>query len=126
MLWRLGKSRDAQRELVEGLARSPAGRSGFLGHLFLGRILEAEGDIDAAEGHYDRAIEIDPSSEPAAFARAHVKLLRGDAEEGRRGIESILGRSRRGGARDGYTNYLMAHTADGATLLDALRRGVSK
>jgi tetratricopeptide (TPR) repeat protein len=126
LLWRAGRAADARRELEDVLGRNPAPRTAFLAHLFLGRILEDEQDLDAAERRYDAALALDPASEPAAFARAHVRSLRGDAEGSRALIEEVLDRRRRGGRRDAYSNYLMAHTHDGAEVLDALRLEVSR
>jgi len=53
----------------------------------LGSIAQREGDMETAEVHYTRALEINPSSVPARAHRGEVRVLRGQVLEG---IDDLL------------------------------------
>ena len=103
--WRLGETSEARSALEEVLARGPAARTGFLAHLFLGRIHEDAGRLDDAARSYEAALALDPHAQSARLALSHVRLRLGSPGVARREVEESVraaGR-RRSRTRSGCT-----------------------
>jgi len=94
-------------------------------HLALGRVLyETDWDWDAAEGEFNRALELDPGNAEALLAAAGLAVTRGQLERSLRLAQAAA-------VRDpvnpfmylamAQTNYLRGNTADSET---AFRKGI--
>ncbi len=96
----------------------------FLARIFMGRLLEDEGQLAAAAASYEAALRLEPQCQSARLALSHARQRLGDLSAARRELELAL---RNAGSRsrpDPYWLYL-APTAGSADLeLAALRREV--
>lgn len=124
VLWRLNRPEPARACFEEVLSRSDDPDLVYLAHLFLGRIHEDQDHLAEAEKEYRAALAIRPLAEPAAVAVSHARLLMGDPEGAREALGSALGQVRLRTEVDPYKRYPMAHTREGETSLDELRREV--
>ncbi len=88
--WRLGETSEARSALEEVLARGPTARTGFLAHLFLGRIHEDAGRLDDAARSYEAALALDPHAQSARLALSHVRLRLGSPGVARREVEESV------------------------------------
>ncbi len=122
VLFHLNRSKPGRARFEEVLARSDDPILLYLAHLFLGRIHEEDGHLEEAEREYKAALALRPFSEPASVALAHVRLLLGDPEGAREVLVSALEQFGRRSEIDPYKRYPMAHTSEGRTVLDQLRR----
>lgn len=126
VLWFLDRPGPARAALEAVLAKPAEAPDQYLAHLFLGRILEDQEEIAAAEEHYRVALSMQPLSEIAAVALSHARFIQGDVEGARvllsEGIDAV--RKRRD--YDPWMPYLLPQTPDGEALMAELRRSVSK
>jgi tetratricopeptide (TPR) repeat protein len=121
VLDRLGEREPARKELEEALRLSQQPEIRFLAQLFAGHLHEEEGRVPEAAEAYRLARVIDPGSQSAAVALAHVLQLAGEAEQARGALEPAVDPGRRT-SRDAYWDYLMGNALHGEELVDALRR----
>ena len=126
VLWRLKRPEPARACFEAVLAQSNDTSLQYLAHLFLGRIHEDKGQLQYAEGEYERALSMRPLSESAAVAVSNVRLLLGDHEGSREVLGQALDQVRSYVETDPFKSYLMTHSHQGQTILDELRRGVGR
>jgi tetratricopeptide (TPR) repeat protein len=87
VLFKEGRMEEARRVLTGGLEH-PEERAAIRTNL---GVLEREiGDLDAAEKHFERAIQVDPGFLPPRFALVDLYLARGDRADARRQVDEIL------------------------------------
>jgi len=126
VLWRLGRLEAAQPALEGALRHAVDPPFSYLGHLFLGRVLEDREQWVEAEAHYRSALGLWPRSEVAAVALSHVRLLQGDTDSAREilgaGLDAVAGRT----GFDPWISYLVIQTPEGEKVLAELRREVMK
>jgi tetratricopeptide (TPR) repeat protein len=122
--WYLGQVKEARVCFETVLAKAGPHDVHYLAHLFFGRLLEDEGELEKAEEHYRNAWSMQPSSEIAAVAVSHARFLRGDLDSARTilkdGLEAVQERN----AFDPLLPYLVLQAPQGEALLDELRRSV--
>jgi tetratricopeptide (TPR) repeat protein len=124
--WRLGDNDGARAALEAAIARSTDASDLYLGRLFLGRVHEDAGRLDAALREYARAVAHDPQGQAAAVALAHAQVLAGDAAGARRTLNGVLPHAGRRAARDFYWDYLAIDPASAEARFDRLRREASE
>jgi tetratricopeptide (TPR) repeat protein len=124
VLWRQGRSEGAQAALERVIAEAKEVELRFLGHLFLGRVLEDAGRLEDATTHYWRALELDPRSQSAALALAHALRLGGDDAGARAVAEKAVSFAGQRGGRDWFWTYL-TESVSPDDLLTELRREVA-
>lgn len=83
----LGDFAGAKSDLEKALAENPGD---FDAHVTMAAILNLERQIDAAEQHAKRALEIKPSSPLARYELARVQRSRGDIEAAVRNLETVV------------------------------------
>ena len=120
--WRLDQ-RDAARAALEAvLSATTETTLVYLGHLYLGRVHESSGRLDAAESEYRKALAADSTGQSAAVALSYVLGLAGDPAESRAVLEAAVAR---GGSRkvaDAFWSYSSGRSDEGEPMLDQLRR----
>jgi predicted Zn-dependent protease len=121
VLWRLEKPQEARALLQDLLQRKAEPWVLYLGHLFLGRVLEDSRDAKGAEGEYRAALAIDPGAQAAAVALSDALLLAGDDAEARRVLGTAVRSAPRGELRDAYMSYHLGRADAAEAMLDALR-----
>lgn len=121
VLWRLEKPQEARVALQALIERAQEPWILYLGHLFLGRVLEDAGNLPAAVEHYRAALAIDPGAQAAAVALSQVLLLTGDDAESRQVLGHALAHAPRGQPRDAYMSYHLGRSNLAEGMLDALR-----
>lgn len=126
VLWRLERPDLARPCFEEAIAKSNDKVVLYLAHLFLGRIHEDQNRLPEAEKEYQAALAVRPSSEAAAVAISHVRLLMGDTGGAREFMESGLEQVRLRIEGDPFKNYPMIHTREGQTSLDEMRKALSR
>jgi len=126
VLWRLERPDLARVCFEEAIAKSDDKVTLYLAHLFLGRIHEDQNRLADAEKEYQAALAVRPSSEAAAVAISHARLLIGDTGGAREFMESGLEQVRLRIEGDPFKNYPMIHTREGQTNLDDLRKALSR
>ncbi len=124
VLWRLNRPEPARACFEEVLSKSDDKVLLYLAHLFLGRIHEDQNRLANAEKEYQAALVIRPLSEAASMAVSHTRLLMGDPEGAREVLGSGLDRVGLRAEIDPYKVYPMAHTREGQTILDELRKAL--
>lgn len=126
VLWRLGRPDAAQPALEGALRHATDDPLWYLGHLFLGRVLEDRERWVEAESHYRSALGLWPRSEVAAVALSHVRFLQGDTDSAREilgaGLDAVAART----GFDPWISYLVIQAPEGETLLGELRREAMK
>jgi tetratricopeptide (TPR) repeat protein len=69
---------EARAEL-ETASKAPNDRDvSYLGHLFLGRLCEAQRDLDAAASAYERALDVEPRAQSGLVALSLLEDMRGN------------------------------------------------
>lgn len=121
VLWRQEKPGEARVALQDLLERAPEPWLLYLGHLFLGRVVEDAGDLAAAARHYRAALAIDPRAQAAAVALAQVQLVAGEDGESREVLSRALKQAPRAQPRDAYMSYHLGRANLAEGMLDALR-----
>ncbi len=124
VLWRLDRPEPARACFEEVLARSDDKVLLYLAHLFLGRIHEDQNRLADAEKEYQAALAVRPSSEAAAVALSHARLVLGDTVGAREAMDLGLEQVRLRVGGDPYKNYPMTHTREGQADLDAMRKAL--
>jgi tetratricopeptide (TPR) repeat protein len=107
------------------LARGPASRTGFLAHLFLGRIHEDAGRLDDAARSYEAALALDPHAQSARLALSHVRLRLGSPGVARREVEESVRDAGRRSQPDAYWLYPWGPSVGVEERLEALRQEAS-
>jgi tetratricopeptide (TPR) repeat protein len=120
--WRLGEAAEARSTLEDVLAREPDAATAFLAHLFLGRLDEDAGRLDAAARSYEAALALDPRSQSARLALSHVRLRGGDAPGARADVERAVGSAGRRPQPDAFWSYPWGPAVGVEGRLEALRR----
>lgn len=123
--WRLGETAEARSALEEVLGLKPGADTAFLAHLFLGRLDEDAGRLEAAARSYEAALALDARCQSARLALSHVRLRLGDAAAARREVETALGFVDRRPGGDAYWRYPWGASLGVQEQLEALRREVS-
>jgi tetratricopeptide (TPR) repeat protein len=123
--WRLGETAEARAELGEVLARQREGPTAFLAHLFLGRIEEDGGRLDAAVLAYEAALVLSPRSQSARLALSHARLGQGDAAAARAEAEAAVRPAGNRLAPDPFWAYPWGPAVGVEDRLEALRREAS-
>jgi hypothetical protein len=126
VLWRLDRPEPARACFEEVLSKSDDKVLLYLAHLFLGRIHEDQGRLGEAEKQYEAALAVRSTSDAAAVALSHVRLVMGDTGGAREAMEFGLNQLRVRVDGDPFKNYPMTHTREGQAALDALRKGLSR
>jgi predicted Zn-dependent protease len=121
VLWRLEKRPEARAALQGVLDRAKDPSILYLGHLFLGRVLEDSGDLSAAIEQYRAALALDPRAQSAAVALSEALLLGGDDDESRQVLGAALGAAPRGEPRDAFMTYHVGRSYLAEGMLDRLR-----
>ena len=124
VLWRLDRPEPARASFEEVISKSDDKVVLYLAHLFLGRIHEDQNRLAEAEKEYQAARALRPSSEAAAVALSHARLMMGDTSGAREVMDAGLEQVRLRVAADPYKNYPMTHTRDGQADLDAMRKAL--
>jgi tetratricopeptide (TPR) repeat protein len=83
----LGDFSGAKADLEKALAENP---SDFDAHVTMAAILNLERDVDGAERHARRAVELKPSSPLARYELARVERSRGSIEAAVRDFETVI------------------------------------
>jgi tetratricopeptide (TPR) repeat protein len=122
--WYLGQFNEARVCFETVLAKAGAPDIHYLAHLFFGRLLEDEGELDKAEEHYRTASSMQPFSEIAAVAVSHVRFLRGDLDSARTVLKDGLEAVQKRTAFDPLVPYIVLQAPQGEAILDELRRSV--
>jgi len=122
--WRLHRPEPARACFEEVLRKSDDAVLLYLAHLFLGRIQEDQDRFAEAEKEYQAALLIQPTSEAAAMAISHARLMMGDEDGAREFAALDLEQVRRRTDGDPYKNYPMTHTRQGQSGLDELRKAL--
>lgn len=124
VLWRLDRPEPARALFEEVLSKSDDKVILYLAHLFLGRVHEDQNRLADAEKEYLAAMAIHPSSEAAAVALSHARLMMGDTGGAREAMDAGLEQVRLRVGADPYKNYPMTHTREGQADLDGLRKAL--
>ena len=122
VLWRLGEPEQARQQLEAVLPLLREIDHVYLTHLFLGRIQQDAGRLQAAASEYRLAAAVHPSALSASVALSNAQLLAGDAEQARLALRQGLRNAGRRLERDPYWDYLVVNAADLEALLEALHR----
>ncbi len=117
---------DAARKNLAIAVTQAQGPLLYLARLFLGRILEEAGNLDAAIQHYRAAAEPEPLPQSANVALAHALALKGDAGEARAVLEATLARAGNRGGEDPYWFYYVGNPTVGEALFERLGAGLAK
>ena len=118
--WRLKRFPEARDSLNQAVAKSE-GHALYLAHLFRGRVLEDEGDLEAAISDYAASLPLEPESQIAAVALAYALSVRGDAGRAREVLEGALAVGKKGKGVDLYWNYLVGNPAAPEVFFNTLR-----
>jgi tetratricopeptide (TPR) repeat protein len=121
VLWRLEKPQEARPVLQDLLQRKPDPWERYLGHLFLGRVLQDTGDRPGAIEQYRSALAIDPDAQAAAVALSEALLLSGRPAEAREILGRAVQATPRGQPRDAYMSYHLGRSNAAESMLEALR-----
>jgi tetratricopeptide (TPR) repeat protein len=124
--WRRGETSEARSALEEVLARGPAFRTGFLAHLFLGRVHEDAGRLDDAARAYEAALALYPQAQSARLALSHVRLRLGSPDVARREVETVVDFAGRRTEPDPYWLYPWGPAVGAEDRLQALREEASR
>jgi len=83
----LGDFPGSKADLAKALAENP---DDFDAHVTLAAVLNLERDVDGAELHAKRALELRPSSPLARYELARVQRSRGDIQDAVRNFEQVI------------------------------------
>ncbi len=122
VLLRLEKNEAAREALEAALARSEDPQLRYLAHLFLGRIHEQAGRAQEAAADYRAALGIQPASQVATVALAHLRETQGETAEARNILERGLEQTREHFADPYWEYYAAIRSLRAETLFEALRR----
>jgi tetratricopeptide (TPR) repeat protein len=122
VLWRLGEQEAARRTLEQIAERPAEPEAAHLAHLFLGRVHEDAGRLEAAVQQYRLALSLDPGAQAAAVALSHALRKAGEAVESRQVLQRALGHAGHRAHREPYWDYLVGVAVDVAEQLAALRQ----
>jgi len=122
--WRLGRTEEARRSFETVLEGAPTAQT-YLARLFLGELLEDEGQLDAAVREYARAIALEPQSQPARVALSHVQLRLGHLAAARTDLERALAPAGHRRSLDPFWAYPWGLATRSEALLSALRQEVA-
>lgn len=120
-----GHSKAARKNLAVAVTQAQ-GPVLYLARLFLGRILEEDGDLDSAIEHYRRAAEPEPLPQAANVALAHALALKGETGAARDVLAAALARAGSRGGEDPYWFYFVGSPTVGEGLFERLRAGLAK
>lgn len=126
VLWRLGRPEPARAVLEQVLGKHAEAPQQYLAHLFLGRILEDQDEVPAAEEHYRVALAMQPLSEIAAVAVSHARFLQGDVEGARDQLRAGLEAVRTRRDFDPWMPHLLPQTPEGEAIMAELRQSISR
>ncbi len=126
VLWRLQKADEARMSFERILSKAGDPTVEYLAHLFLGRVLEDQGEWSKAEEQYRMALALQPASGPAAVALSQVRFLQGDNESAREILAAGLDAARRRRDFDPWVPYLIIQTPVGEQILAGLREGLRR
>ena len=122
VLWRLGALEPAREQLETALRSLTDVDDTYLAHLFLGRIEQDAGRLEAALAEYRRAVALHPSALSGAVALSSALGFAGDAEAARSALRQGLESAGRRPARDPHWDYLVVNAAELRDVLDELYR----
>ncbi len=123
----LDRPDEARAELERVLERSTDASQCYLAALFLGRVLEDQGNVDEAAASYRRAIAERPECQTARIALAYVLSGRGQSAGALSLLREAIERPWQPyQASDPWWTYSFRPFARGLEALDALRRQVVK
>jgi tetratricopeptide (TPR) repeat protein len=118
---------DDARKVLEAVATEAGVKAEtvYLARLFLGRVHEARGRLDAAAQEYEAAVALDPSAQSAAVALSYVRQARGEAEEARAVLERALHEAKRRRLPDPFWAYPLGRAAEQKEMFARLRQEAS-
>jgi tetratricopeptide (TPR) repeat protein len=117
----LGQTGPALQALGPLVAGSRDQERLYLAYLFVGRVHEAAGRATEAERAYQNAAGVEPNSQAAAMALAHLRLMAGDTEATREILDRELLRARPRSHDDPFWNYQFGMARRAEPLFEALR-----
>ena len=121
VLWRLGEPVPAGRHLEAALPSPATVDHLYLAHLFLGRIHQDDGRLEAAIAEYRLAAALHPTAPSAGTALSSALFLAGDQDAARDALRQGLGVPGRRPERDPLWDYLVLNAAGLDDLREALR-----
>jgi tetratricopeptide (TPR) repeat protein len=119
--WRLGRPRPARAALEAVLKAADDPRLLYLAHLFLGRLEEDAGRMQAAAQAYRAALELNPGAQSAGVALSHVQFLAGEAAGARETMEDAIAQAGLPDRTDELWAYALGRAEDAERLFEALR-----
>jgi tetratricopeptide (TPR) repeat protein len=122
--WRLGRAEEARQSFEAALKGAQPAQS-YLARLFLGQLLEEEGQLEAAVREYARAIALEPQSQPARVALSQVQLRLGNPGAARVELARALTPAGRRRSLDPFWAYPWGLATRSQALLSALRKEVA-
>jgi tetratricopeptide (TPR) repeat protein len=97
----------------------------YLARLFLGRVHESRGRLEAAVAEYEAAVSLDPSAQSAAVALSYAQQARGEAAEARTVLERGLEEAKQRRLPDPFWAYPLGRAAEHKEMFARLRREAS-
>ena len=119
--WRLGDREAAQAVLEKAVGQTTDPGLLYLAHLFLGRVHEDAGRLEAAVEEYRLSLALDPRSQSAGVAVSHALRKAGEAEEAREVLRATLAQAGRRAYRDAYWDYVAVNALHFREVFAALR-----
>jgi tetratricopeptide (TPR) repeat protein len=119
--YRLGQTGPALQVLAPIVAGSRNQERLYLAYLFVGRVHEDAGRDADAERAYQNAAGVEPNSQAAAMALAHLRLMGGDTEATREILDRELAQTPPRSHDDPFWNYQFGIARRAEPLFEALR-----
>jgi len=119
--WRMGQPREARKDFEAALAADERGSVAFLADLFVGRLEEDAGQLEAATRRYKAALALGSGSQAARLALSHARHGRGDVAGAQRELDSALKQDVLPGPSDPFRTYTLGASANARARLAALR-----
>jgi VWFA-related protein len=116
--WRLGRTAAARTGLEKVAAETADGPWHYLAFLFLGGVLEEEGQLEEAARAYRRALERQPSAQAGRMGLAHCLVRLGQVGGARATVDDALALSR---VRDPFWAYPWGRSGESDKILAGLR-----
>jgi VWFA-related protein len=116
--WRLGRTSAARADLERLTSAVGDGPWRYLAFLFLGGVLEEEGQLPGAAQAYRRSLETQPHAQTVRMALAHCLVKLGRVADARAGVAAALALAR---VRDPFWAYPWGRSGEADEILAGLR-----